>query len=59
MPIIKMYEKEREVHKIIADKSIEEVFKEVESILESVQYLFLLCHTLLYFDQYISVLNYQ
>mmetsp|Transcript_8964 Transcript_8964/g.15576 ORF Transcript_8964/g.15576 Transcript_8964/m.15576 type:complete len:244 (-) Transcript_8964:103-834(-) len=34
MPIIKMYETEGKVKKIIADKSIEEVYKEVESILK-------------------------
>lgn len=33
MPIIEMYEKEGKVHKIIADRSIEEVYKEVESLL--------------------------
>lgn len=34
MPIIEMYEKEGKVRKIIADRSIEEVYKEVESILK-------------------------
>lgn len=34
MPIIEMYEKEGKVHKIIADRSIEEVYKEVEGIVK-------------------------
>ncbi|KAL7531794.1 hypothetical protein ACHAXR_004242 [Thalassiosira sp. AJA248-18] len=34
MPIIQMYEKEGKVRKIIADRSIEEVYKEVESFLK-------------------------
>lgn len=34
MPIIKMYEKEGKVRKIIADRSIEEVYKEVEVIVK-------------------------
>lgn len=34
MPIIKKYEKEGKVRKIIADRSIEEVYKEVESLLK-------------------------
>jgi UMP-CMP kinase len=33
MPIIEMYEKDGKVRKIIADRSIEEVYQEVESIL--------------------------
>jgi adenylate kinase family enzyme len=35
MPIIEMYEKEGKVLKIMADRSIEDVYKEVESILTS------------------------
>lgn len=34
MPIIKMYEGEGKVRKIIADRSIEEVYKEVEALLQ-------------------------
>eukprot|EP01083_Nonionella_stella_P251011 866517_1 len=34
MPIIEMYKKEGKVRKIIADRSIEEVYKEVESIMQ-------------------------
>lgn len=34
MPIIEMYEKEGKIHKIIADRSIEEVYNEVESLLK-------------------------
>jgi UMP-CMP kinase len=34
MPIIEMYLKEGKVRKIIADKSIEDVYKEVESLLK-------------------------
>ena len=34
MPIIEMYEKEGKVRKIIADRSIEEVYEEVESIVK-------------------------
>lgn len=33
MPIINMYEREGKVHKIIADRPIEEVYKEVEALL--------------------------
>jgi adenylate kinase family enzyme len=34
MPIIEMYEKEGIVKKIIADRSIEDVYKEVEGLLK-------------------------
>ena len=34
MPIINMYEKEGKVRKIIADRSIEEVYKELELIVK-------------------------
>ena len=34
MPIIKMYEGEGKVRKIIADRPIEEVYKEVEALLK-------------------------
>lgn len=34
MPIVELYEKDGKVKKIIADRSIEEVYKEVESILK-------------------------
>jgi adenylate kinase family enzyme len=33
MPIIEMYEKEGKVRQIVADRSIEDVYKEVEAIL--------------------------
>ena len=35
MPIIEMYEKEGKVRKILADRSIEDVYAEVESILNN------------------------
>jgi UMP-CMP kinase len=35
MPIIDMYEKEGKVRKILADRSIEDVYAEVESILKN------------------------
>jgi hypothetical protein len=34
IPIIEMYKKEGKVNKIIADRSIDDVYKEVESLLK-------------------------